>query len=77
MENQKKIEYLQSIGLKVEWNDDETVAFESDYSSDIRFDEFEIGDSAEDICNRANIYSCCGDILDRDWMLCPSCREHC
>ena len=22
-------------------------------------------------------YSCCGDILDQDHMLCPSCLEHC
>ena len=24
-----------------------------------------------------NRYSCCGDILDPDIMMCPSCKEHC
>ena len=24
-----------------------------------------------------NRLSCCGDILDEDFMICPSCKEHC
>ena len=24
-----------------------------------------------------NILSCCGDILDEDVMICPTCKEHC
>jgi hypothetical protein len=48
-----------------------------DYDYEIEFDEFEIGDTASSIENAANIYSCCGDILDKDYMICPSCKEHC
>ena len=24
-----------------------------------------------------NLISCCGDILDEDIMICPTCKEHC
>jgi len=24
-----------------------------------------------------NLLSCCGDILDEDIMICPTCHEHC
>ena len=24
-----------------------------------------------------NRLSCCGDVLDPDFMICPSCKEHC
>jgi hypothetical protein len=76
--NQLKVDYLNSIGLKVEEFSDSNVAFDSgDYFCDIDFDEFEIGDTSQSICNSANIYSCCGDILDKDHMMCPTCYEHC
>ena len=47
------------------------------YTYDISFQDFEIGDTIETINNTANIYSCCGDILDKDYMRCPTCQEHC
>jgi len=76
--NQLKVDYLNSIGMKVEDFDKTNVSFDTgDYSADIEFDEFEIGDSFETIFNRSNIYSCCGDILDKDYMMCPTCYEHC
>ena len=40
-------------------------------------DEFEIGDSISQILSAASYYSCCGDPLDKDSMMCPSCKEHC
>lgn len=40
-------------------------------------DQFEIGDSVSEILRAATFYSCCGDPLDKDYMICPSCREHC
>jgi|TARA_R100000081_G_scaffold47917_1_gene22867 Zn finger protein HypA/HybF involved in hydrogenase expression len=31
----------------------------------------------EDIDNpRGYIISCCGDEVDQDWMICPTCKEH-
>ena len=24
-----------------------------------------------------NLLSCCGDVLDEDIMICPTCKEHC
>ena len=80
MENQikQKLEYLHSIGLMVEDHDNINVAFNScSEFYDIDFDDFEIGDPAHKICERANQYSCCGDILDKDYMICPTCQEHC
>ena len=38
---------------------------------------FEIGDSASQIMSAATFYSCCGDVLNKDSMMCPSCKEHC
>ena len=32
--------------------------------------------SFEDIVEEADMYSCCGDVLDQDRMMCPSCKEH-
>lgn len=80
MENtqEKKIKHLESLGFSIEGFSHEDVAFEIDgYFADIDFDQFEVGDSYDTIYNRSNLYSCCGDILDRDYMICPSCKEHC
>lgn len=77
-EIQKKVDYLNSIGLPVDHNDDEMVYFDNDfYSCGIELENFDVGDSVEQIMNYADIYSCCGDVLDKDWMLCPTCKEHC
>ena len=26
--------------------------------------------------DNATLYSCCGDEVDKDWMMCPTCKEH-
>jgi hypothetical protein len=80
--NRQKVAYIESLGFEVQDYDDQglpgdTIFFSGDYDYEIEFDGFEIGDTSESICNSANIYSCCGDILDKDWMICPTCKEHC
>jgi len=80
--NRQKVAYLESLGYEIQdYCDkglaDSTVYFSGDYDYEISFDEFEIGDTASSIENTANIYSCCGDILDKDYMMCPTCHEHC
>ena len=76
-ENKKKLEHLESFNVTIEDYDEKSVSFTDDYSYDIEFDDFEIGDNLSEIENQSNIYSCCGDILDKDYMICPSCKEHC
>ena len=76
-ENESKVEYLKSIGFDVEDYDNTTVLVLDDYNSEIHLSDFEIGDSFENIQNGATWFSCCGDELDKDFMICPSCREHC
>jgi hypothetical protein len=34
-------------------------------------------DDGYELDEDGNRLSCCGDILDPDIMLCPSCKEHC
>ena len=80
MENQAKVDYLKSLNLEVtEVHDDEGVSFEAPdcYDAYILFEDFDIGDTQDQICYHAEYYSCCGDRLDKDWMVCPSCLEHC
>ena len=78
-----RIAYLESLGfgavdcVEVEGYDTE-FNFESDgMSCSIYEDEFEIGDSVSQIMSAAEFYSCCGDPMDKDSMMCPSCKEHC
>jgi hypothetical protein len=80
--NRQKVAYLESLKYEILGYDDkglpnDTVSFRGDYDYEIEFDEFEIGDSISSIENAANIYSCCGDLLDKDYMMCPTCYEHC
>jgi len=82
---ESKLKYIQSLQLDIEDYDFEStkhypafIQFNGDEGTyEIEFDEFDIGDSIETIQNGANLYSCCGDILDRDYMICPTCKEHC
>ena len=30
-----------------------------------------------DLDEDGNRLSCCGDVLDPDFMICPTCKEHC
>jgi hypothetical protein len=81
--NLQKVAYLESLGIEVHDYDTkglptDTVAFStSEGDFDIEFDCFDIGDTLVKICYVANQYSCCGDILDPDYMICPTCKEHC
>lgn len=66
------VEAVEVYGYETEYH------FEDDGMPCSIFEEnFEIGDTAGDILNAADFYSCCGDILDKDLMMCPSCKEHC
>lgn len=79
----EKLEHLKSLGftstdtVEVEGYDTE-FHFECDNNFyTIYEDEFEISDSLRTILHNATIYSCCGDPLDKDIMICPTCKEHC
>ena len=71
-----KIEYLKALGVEIIDHDDAGVSFRSDYDYGIEWDDFEIGESLATICQNADLYSCCGDIVDQDWMRCPTCKEN-
>jgi len=82
MENERK-SYLESLGftevecVEVEGYDTE-FHFESDgMPCSIYEDEFQVGDTSSEILRSSAFYSCCGDILDKDLMICPTCHEHC
>ena len=82
MENERK-SYLESLGftevecVEVEGYDTE-FHFESDgMPCSIYEDEFQVGDTSSEILRSSAFHSCCGDILDKDLMICPTCREHC
>ena len=80
-EQNEKLDYLESFGFLVEsftLNDGRCIAsFTDGYDYEIDLDDFELNCSREKIFQVADIYSCCGDILDRDIMMCPTCKEHC
>ena len=68
----REVQTIQVNGYDTEYN------FEDDGRPCAIFErEFEIGDTVGDILSAADFYSCCGDILDKDLMMCPSCKEHC
>lgn len=83
MNTNEKSEYLESLGFE-----DVEIVEVYGYTTEYHFNvdgtycsiydnEFEIGDSLPNILLNATIYSCCGDPLDRDIMICPTCKEHC
>ena len=46
-----------------------------DYTAETHL--FSLEDTAKEVISRSDIYSCCGDVLDKDIMICPTCKEHC
>ena len=54
------------------------ISFEyDDYYRGIEISDEDINNySFDDIVKEADMYSCCGDVLDEDIMMCPSCKEH-
>ena len=79
---QAKLDYLKELGFSniepVEvYGYDTEIQYEGEYNCSILAKEFEVGDEMRDILKASDFYSCCGDILDKDYMICPSCKEHC
>lgn len=69
---------LESLGLEVKECEEHAVVFEMDgLDCDIEADEVEENMTIQDVHNRCTMYSCCGDVLNKDIMICPSCKEHC
>ena len=77
----EKVEYLNSIGLEIEeiYDEDNIIVFETEGNYyEISSDSFDHGDSLNSILGSSEIYSgCCGEKMDSDFMICPSCKEHC
>lgn len=43
----------------------------------IHLDEFTDINTLKEVLELGEFISCCGDLLDKDIMICPSCKEHC
>jgi len=71
-----KAEYLETLGFEILGEGGGVLSFSGDYDYEIEFDDFEVGDTVQLIVSRANTISCCGDIVDTDYMMCPACSEH-
>lgn len=73
-----KVMHLENLGFTSVEDNGDNILFDGEYSgSSIDTDEVELTDTAKDIERKADYYSCCGDILDKDIMICPTCHEHC
>ena len=78
MENQTKVDYLKTLFTVTEVQDEGCIFEAPDcYEAYILFEDFQVGDTSKDICSASEYYSCCGDVLDKDYMMCPTCYEHC
>lgn len=85
MENtiKEKANYLAQLGFEdietivVDGYDTEYHFTDDNMNCSIYEDQFEVGDSVSEILRAATFYSCCGDQLDKDYMICRSCGEHC
>ena len=80
--NKQKLDYLESLGFDIQSFDlgEQSYASFTDKDSDdyeITLDDFEVGDPEHKIYQHADQLSCCGDVLDKDYMMCPTCKEHC
>ena len=80
--NKQKLDYLESLGFDIQSYDigEQSYATFTDKDSvdfEISLDDFEVGNPMYMIYQKADQFSCCGDILDKDYMICPSCKEHC
>ena len=57
-----------------EWNETETIKCNHCHND---LDDEEINEQDEDVKYCFNcFYSCCGDELDQDLRMCPTCNEH-
>jgi hypothetical protein len=76
-DNSDKVAFIKSLGFTDVEDFGDTIGFEGDCPMDIDVDDIKLTDTAKDIERKANKYSCCGDVLDDDYMICPTCKEHC
>jgi len=73
-----KINHLANSGFTIKNSDTLAVVFsnKSGYEFCIRFDDFEDGESGDTIMENSDLYSpCCGEYVDRDYMVCDQCQE--
>ena len=73
-----KINLLTNLGFTIKNSDTLAVVFsnKSGYEFCIRFDDFEDGESGDTIMENSDLYSpCCGEYVDRDYMVCDQCQE--
>ena len=73
-----KINHLVNSGFTIKNSDTLAVVFsnKSGYEFCIRFDDFEDGESVDTIMENSDLYStCCGEYVDRDYMVCDQCQE--
>lgn len=77
IEKQAQLEHLRSNGAYIEDHDTEEVSYHFDgYDYRISWDDFDVTDSMTRIKSSSDLYSCCGDVVDQDYMMCPTCKEH-
>lgn len=71
------VAYLESLGCT---NVEQCVLFYSfefgGYTYSIADNLFDETMTLDEILRDADLMSCCGDAVDRDIMVCPSCGEH-
>lgn len=75
----KKADYLEGLGCEIVDLRGTYIDFKyEDYDYIINAEAFNTGDTIKTILGYAEILSaCCGETLDKDRMICPSCKEHC
>jgi len=75
----KKADYLEGLGCEILDVRGELIDFKyEDYDYIVDSKIFNTVDTIKSILYWAEILSpCCGETLDKDRMICPSCKEHC
>jgi len=75
----KKADYLEELGCEIVDVRGSLIDFKyEDYDYIVDTESFNTGDAIKSILYWAEILSpCCGETLDKDRMICPSCKEHC
>ena len=71
--------YIAILNDPTEWNDKEPIKCEY-CSNNLTPDEILEQDDHDEVfcddCAEEFIFSCCGDKLDQDIRICPTCKEH-
>jgi len=67
------ITFLNKNGAEdVEYHDGEYNFYHDGYF----YSAQDIADNINETLEDAVLWSCCGDEVNKDWMMCPSCKEH-